>query len=151
MTWVRINSEKMPEPSRNPLGSALEIYLVLRLYFIVYPSHFHNTDKVLCSAAIGSFTRLESLAWSKQGFWHASFCRKHLCSLCFVLIQIFVQVWLIVSLGLIRSDRMTKFSCLSCLLWKGFPTGQIRSCCTLPLLSTFFWDKGAGASYILPG
>ena len=31
------------------------------------------------------FTRLESVAWSKQGFWHPSFFRKHnLWSLCCV-------------------------------------------------------------------
>ena len=35
------------EPSRNLLGSALGISLVLRLYFIVYPSFCHKTDTML--------------------------------------------------------------------------------------------------------
>ena len=33
----------LPEPSGNPLGSALRIFLGLRQYFIVHPSSRHNT------------------------------------------------------------------------------------------------------------
>ena len=45
-TQVRIYGDTEPEPSGNPLGSALGISLVLGLYFIVYPSSRHNTDTV---------------------------------------------------------------------------------------------------------
>ena len=44
MTQVGIYGEIQPEPLGNPLGSALRISLVLRLYFTVYPSSRHNTD-----------------------------------------------------------------------------------------------------------
>ena len=36
-------------PEGNPLGSALAIFLSLRLYFTVYPSSHHNTDTVKCT------------------------------------------------------------------------------------------------------
>ena len=46
MTQVRIHGGIQPEPSVNPLGSALRISLVLRVYLIVYPSSHYNTDTV---------------------------------------------------------------------------------------------------------
>ena len=46
MTHVGIFCEIEPEPSRNPLVSALGISLELRLYFTVYPSSCHSTDTV---------------------------------------------------------------------------------------------------------
>ena len=47
MTKVGIYSEHYPEPSGKPLGSALGISIVLRLYFTVYASSRHNTDTIL--------------------------------------------------------------------------------------------------------
>ena len=46
MTQVGIYDKIKLEPSGNPLGSALMISLVLRLYFTVYPTSRHNTDTV---------------------------------------------------------------------------------------------------------
>ena len=36
-----------PEPSGNPMGFALGIFLELRLYFTVYLSSRHKTDTIL--------------------------------------------------------------------------------------------------------
>ena len=47
MTQVGIyNKIFKPDPSENPLASALWISLVLRLYLIVYSSSCHNSDTI---------------------------------------------------------------------------------------------------------
>ena len=43
MTQVGIHGEIQPEPSENPLHSALKISIILRVYFTLYPSCYHNT------------------------------------------------------------------------------------------------------------
>ena len=45
MTLVGIYRKIYPEPSENPLDSSLGISVVLMLYFTVYPSSCHNTDR----------------------------------------------------------------------------------------------------------
>ena len=47
MTQFGMYGERKPEPSGNPLGFALGIFLVCRLYFTVYPSSHHKSDTVL--------------------------------------------------------------------------------------------------------
>ena len=47
VTWVGGYDEILPEPSGNPSGSALGIFLRLRQYFIINPSSRHNTVTIL--------------------------------------------------------------------------------------------------------
>ena len=46
VTWVGVYDEILPQPSGNPLGTALRISLGLRQYFIVYPYSSQNTVTV---------------------------------------------------------------------------------------------------------
>ena len=46
MTQVGIYGEIKPKPSRNPLGSAHGISLMLRLYFTIYISSRHSTNTI---------------------------------------------------------------------------------------------------------
>ena len=67
--WLKLGCTVKYRASGNLLRSALRISLVLRLYFILYPSSRHNTDKIYINTLL-----LWKLLWKlkKNATWSTS-------------------------------------------------------------------------------
>ena len=71
MTRVGGYNEILPEPSGNPLGSALGISCGLRQYFIVYPSSRHNTVTIrgCCCSLTQNKSFLIHIEAGQESYW----------------------------------------------------------------------------------